>query len=327
MITLWFVMMNLFPVLGQIGGSVFWDENNNGIRDAHEKGAGGAIVSDGLHVVKTSEDGVFELPGWEKDLNYRRLPGFVSGLVTDGNMIYTGFGETLTALNAGNGKVLWKSEEKRGGEGSTPTMTLADSVLITSRHWGGIDAFNRFTGEYLWTRSDQGLRFRNGVLVFKEGKLWVAEYEDAKSGRLHEMDLNTGKTIGGFSTFMQNTGTAAPIILEDQVIIAGSHPGVASFDRKTGIKQWEFEVGPALFYSPPYYSDQQQSLESSPVLIGDHLVFGAMDGTLQVISLSSGKLLWKTKLGAPVLTTAAVTEVGFFICDFGGNIYYYKSAE
>lgn len=49
-------------------GHVYVDNNNNGIFDKGEKGLSGVLVSDGLNVVKTANDGSFSLPGHAKEL-------------------------------------------------------------------------------------------------------------------------------------------------------------------------------------------------------------------------------------------------------------------
>lgn len=48
-------------------GHVYIDNNNNGIFDKGEKGLSGILVSDGLNVVKTANDGSFSLPGHPKE--------------------------------------------------------------------------------------------------------------------------------------------------------------------------------------------------------------------------------------------------------------------
>lgn len=48
-------------------GRVYIDDNHNGICDNGEKGLKGVMVSDGLNVVKTLEDGLFSLPGHAKE--------------------------------------------------------------------------------------------------------------------------------------------------------------------------------------------------------------------------------------------------------------------
>ena len=200
-------------------------------------------------------------------------------------------------------------------------MTVAEDVLIVSSHWSAIYAHDIHTGKLLWSRADDGLRFRDGVVSYKDGSLWVAE-----RGKLHQLDLRSGKTIRSYPTNMQNSGTSAPIVLDSMIIVAGSHPGVAAFDRKTGGKIWEFEVGKSLLYTPSYFCDGQQSVESTPVLINDKIVFGAMDGGLYVLDMLTGKLLWKTNLGAPILTTVAVSVNRIYICDFAGNIYCFQGS-
>ena len=259
---------------------------------------------------------------WERDLKYNRAPGFITGLVTDGKIVYTGFAESLSALDANSGKPLWRNTSWSGGEGTTPTMTIAGDMLIASRHWGAIYAHNRYTGELMWSRDDDGLRFRDGVLSYRDNYLWVAEQD-----KFHKLDPKTGKTVHSFITGMQHTGTSAPIVLKDKAIISGSHPGIASFNLHSGKKDWEFQVDPALFYTPSYFSDQQQSLETTPILVGENLIFGAMDGNVYVIKADTGQLLWKTNLGVPVITSAAITADGFYVCDFAGNIYFFKADQ
>lgn len=264
---------------------------------------------------------------WKQDLEYNRLPGFITGLVTDEETVYSGFGKSLSALNARKGDILWKNAEWGGGEGTTPTMTIADETLLVSKQWGAIYAHNRRTGALLWSRSDEGLRFRDGVLSFVDGSLWVAGRgtKDFGLGNLFQLDLETGKNIQKILTGMQNTGTSAPIILKDKYIVAGSHPGIAAFDRKTGERIWQFEVDEPLFYTPSYFSDKQQSIETTPVLIGNKIVFGGMDGILYVLDANTGRLLWKTDLGAPILTSVAVSDSRIYVCDFAGNVYCFGS--
>ncbi|AWW32202.1 hypothetical protein DN752_19800 [Echinicola strongylocentroti] len=264
---------------------------------------------------------------WERDIGYDRKYGFVSGIVTDGEVVYTGFSESLTALQVTDGTPLWKADKNRGGYGTTATMTLAGDVLIVNRQWGGIDAFRKVTGEHLWTRNDDGLRFRDGVLTYKEGSLWVAERSSLTTNKLHEIAPATGKTLTVMETGMTNTGTSAPIVTGNKLVIAGAHPGIAAFDKIQKKQLWEFQVDKAMFYTPSYFENQEQSIESTPVLVGDLLIFGAMDGNVYAVNVHDGKLLWKTRLGAPVMTTAAISSNGFYISDFAGNIYCFRSKE
>lgn len=56
-----------FYSIAQLDGVVFIDTNGNGKMDANEKGLEGAVLSDGLNVVRSGADGSFQLEGWEKE--------------------------------------------------------------------------------------------------------------------------------------------------------------------------------------------------------------------------------------------------------------------
>jgi outer membrane protein assembly factor BamB len=290
------------------------------------------MVISNNHIIGTDSQGItyaLELETgklkWEKDLNYKRAPGFVSGLVTDGAVVYTGFGKALEAIDAQTGTTIWRNKEWDGGMGSTPTMTIAGDVLIASANWGALYAHDAKTGKLLWKRSDDGLRFRNGNVLYKENSLWVAENFEGKTGALHQLDLKIGKTLNSIALPLQTRATTTPVLTKDKVYVAGSEPGIAAFQRDSGEELWKFDVLPAIFYTPQYYENEEQSIETTPILIGDSLLFGAMDGWIYNLDAKTGKILWKNYLAAPILTSAAVTADGFYICDFAGNIYHFIS--
>lgn len=290
------------------------------------------IISEGIVIATDLQGFIYAIDietgkvKWEKDLNYNRLPALISGTVTKNNIVYTGFGNTLSALDTRTGKTIWTNQEWNGGQGSTPTMTIADNILVTSSNWNGLYGHDLKTGKLLWKRSDKGLSFRNGNVLYKENTLWVAE-NDGDNGTIHLLNPDTGKTIKTINTLMNNKSTTTPIVTNKNIYIAGSDPGIAAIERKTGRKIWEHEVLPAIFYTPQYFSDQQRSIESTPILVGNELIFGAMDGWLYKLNATTGATTWKTYLGSPVLTSAAITKDGFFICDFAGNIYYFKNKQ
>ena len=107
-------------------------------------------------------------------------------------------------------------------------------------------------------------------------------------------------------------------------MVAGSHPGISGFNINTLEKLWIFEVEEALFYTPPYYADRQQSIESSPIISGDNIFFGAMDGCFNLLDLETGELQWKKRTGAPILSTAITEGNKVYVADFAGNVYCFE---
>ncbi|MET0946249.1 MAG: hypothetical protein ABWY22_12625 [Flavobacterium sp.] len=64
--------------------------------------------------------------------------------------------------------------------GSTPTMTIANDVLIASANWDAYMRMMQKTARLLLKKFDNGLRFRNGNILYKENSLWVAKICKAK---------------------------------------------------------------------------------------------------------------------------------------------------
>ncbi|WP_052670687.1 outer membrane protein assembly factor BamB family protein [Draconibacterium sediminis] len=302
--------------LNAISGEIIWRyQPDNSIKNTLVVAKGIVVATDmqGITYALNTKSG--ELV-WKKDLGYNRLPGFVSGLVTDGEIIYTGFGSSLCAIKVEDGSLIWKNEAWNGGEGSVPTMTLADGVLVTSSHWRALYGHNALTGKLLWTRKDEGLRYRDGTLSYNQGSLW-ATIED----KLVELDVKTGVTKNVMKTGMRHAGNSTPVLADSLWILGSAHPGIGAFDRNTSSRKWIFEVEPAIFYTPSYFSDNQQSIESSPLILCDKVFFGAMDGNIYLLNSESGKLIWKKSLGVPVMSSAASNENQVYVADFAGNVY------
>ena len=261
---------------------------------------------------------------WETNLGYINTAGFVSGIVADKNYIYTGTGHALACLNAQDGAVVWKNNQWNGGMGTTPTMTLAEGVLVVSSNWNALYGHDAVTGKLLWKRADNGLRFRDGTLTYKQKKLWVAQ-DSSGVGMLRKLDLKTGKTLKRMPLAVNTRGTGAPVITDNHAFIPASNPGLVALNTVTNATDWIFKVNPALFHTPQYYSDKQQTIEASPVLVNNTLLFGAMDGYVYAVNKNHGNVTWKAYLGVPVLSSAAVTKSGFYIADFAGNLYYFEN--
>ena len=137
-------------------------------------------------------------------------------IVVDGVMYTTGAYSMVYALDATNGKLLWKYDPKvyRGIQGT-----------------GCCDAANR------------------GVAVW-EGKVYVGVYD----GRLEALDAKTGKKLWSVDTVIDHernyTISGAPRVVKGKVIIGnggaefGVRGYVTAYDAKTGKQAWRFFTVP-----------------------------------------------------------------------------------
>ena len=277
------------------------------------------MIATDLHGFTYAVDAATGALRWQKDLQYDRLPGFVSGLVTDGESVFTGFGHSLQALAVTDGSTLWRNSAWDGGEGSTPTMTLGAGVLVASSHWRGLYGHDAATGELLWQHTEHGLRFRDGTVTYRDNLFFLAAQDslfilDPRSGAIEQQR----QADGSFHA------ASAPLITNDLFIVGTADKGVAAFSRDTLEPLWDHPTGKALSYTVPYACSGAAAVETSPVLAGDTIYFAASDGIFRGIDVHTGTGRWQMDLGAPVFTTAAISGELLFLADFSGNLYAFR---
>ena len=85
--------------------------------------------------------------------------------------------------------------------------------------------------------------------------------------------------------------------------------------------KWRFETGRAMIYTAAMQKDPAQVVEASPVLVGNTVFIGAADGYLYALDREKGIMQWKHAMGAPVLSTVAISGNNLVAVDFSGNVY------
>jgi len=62
-------------------------------------------------------------------------------------------------------------------------------------------------------------------------------------------------------------------------------------------------------------------VDSSPAICGDKVVVGSDDGRIYLVSLQTGKELWKYEIGQPISSSPAVADGKIVIGCEDGNVY------
>lgn len=304
-------------------GRALWSHQlSNSVKGSIVYDQGMVIVADGAHHVYAI-DGATGKVRWEHQLAGFILPINLHGLAVADGVVYAGQGGSFTAIDVRTGKIVWKNKSWGGGEGSTSTATVGGGVVIASGHWNGLFAHDTQDGSLRWKLSDSDTRFRDGSATFYDGNFYLASTSglfliNPQSGDI----LKTAKIDG--VTF---NAASAPVVTPRAVIVATSDRGVAAFDRLTFKRLWNYSTSPAIFYSVPYSQDYQCSVETSPVLVGKTLVFGASDGYLYGIDPTTGQYKWRRRIGAPIFSSPAISGDALYTADFAGNLYCFKISE
>lgn len=254
---------------------------------------------------------------WKKQLIDGDYPYLSEGLVANDGVVYAGNGNSLCAYRLDSGELLWRNRDRTGGVASSTTLTLCHGVLISSGQWSGLYGYDAATGKLLWTCNSDGLRDRSGSAVCKDGLVFLT------SGRsLFGLDPVTGEIVSRkqYDDF-QLDAASCPLFTGEEVIFGTSTKGLLAVDARTHDVRWNLTTGTSLVFSAPYTTLPSAAVESSAVLKGGVVWFGASDGCLYGVSPSTGAGLWKFRSGAPFLSSPAVSGNLLVAADFGGNVY------
>ncbi|MFR8012508.1 MAG: PQQ-binding-like beta-propeller repeat protein [Clostridia bacterium] len=261
---------------------------------------------------------------WTAQVDLQRSLGTSSGLCMDEKAVYAGSASDVSAFNAETGEKLWDYHRNRG-ENSPAEFVLAGDKLILSSHWDAIFALDKNTGSLLWENMDEDIRFRSSTpIAIDANRLLVAD-DDAVA----IVNLENGEiTKTNFENY--NFGSSGqPVIDGNIAYLPTATKGIVAFDLDTQQIVWEMQPGTALAFTACYTNAKNAlTVEGTPVLSGDQLIFAASDGYLYHINKADGTVLSKTNIGAPVFGKVALNADGSVIVgDFAGRITRIAAAQ
>lgn len=252
---------------------------------------------------------------WEKKISVGTGVNTVSGICLDENLVFAGNSSWVTALNAETGEVVWENPRKKGETSPAEFVVCGDKLLVSS-NWDALVALDKNTGKELWKNDRDGIRYRSSTPAVADEKTIVV----ADSDKIFVVNAETGEMIKMLenSGFNYSTG-AQPLVLGDTAYISTSSDGVVAYSIKENKIIWHQKVGSALVGTAPYCSFIG-TVESDVVEDGDNVVFGASDGYLYIVNKADGNLVKKINIGAPLISTPAVTDSGIIVADFAGRV-------
>ncbi|HWG64792.1 MAG TPA: PQQ-binding-like beta-propeller repeat protein [Streptosporangiaceae bacterium] len=186
-------------------------------------------------------------------------------------------------------------------------------------------ALNADTGATLWrvTSLVGGLNdFGAGAVISPPGNNGIADgmaYIPGKDRILYAIDLTTGKLEWTFNygaaTGAQYSGGRSTAALAGSTLVFGTPVGVAAVDAVTGKQIWLSEnAGP-----------KDTEVLSSPLVTGPPgqqvVVYGDLNGYIQVISLATGTPLYSFKTSGYVISSAADSAGDIIIGSSDGFLY------
>jgi hypothetical protein len=128
-----------------------------------------------------------------------------------------------------------------------------------------------------------------------------------------------------FKTTVENemNTVGAPVIDDGLIYFPSSEKGVLAFELESLKLRKTYPCSHSKLFTVPYIYNvgEIQMTESSPLIMGDTLVFSASDGGVYFYDKKSEKLLDKIMLEGPSLTCPTFDKDSFIVTDFFGNVY------
>ena len=260
---------------------------------------------------------VYDLNGkllWEKDLGIKmqmRLAfGEGTGVVVDNGRLYLQFdheGEgAIVALNAADGKELWRAPRKESSSWSTPLIVThagAKQLVVTAQT--KVKAYDVNTGKVVWEVAGLGgnpipqpVQLGDTVVVmsgYRNPKLMAVRL--GRTGDLTGTDAIVWETTRGTSY------TASPSLLDGRLYIIADNGMLNVFDAATGTPHYVQQRLPK-----PY------NFKASPLAVKDRVYLATEEG--DVVVVKAGNTF-------EVLATNTLTDQSFIASPIavGNNLY------
>ncbi len=257
---------------------------------------------------------------WKKRLALGKDSHTHSGVLLVGDTIICGSMVNVYALDK-VGNELWYRELKVGE--STPARAVYDEKrgrIIISNHWRCLASLDASTGELIWENPNKPVWFRTstpavyGDIIYSSGDVDVIKLS-AETGEF----ICEAKNVG-----CRTDVSGAPTLDGDTVYYGTASRGVLALDAETLDVKKVFPCGNAEVFSVPYEAGEIQTVEGSPIVCGDTLIFAASDGAVYFYDKNTAWLKKKIDIGAATTVRPIVKDEYIVTADFYGRITKYK---
>lgn len=253
---------------------------------------------------------------WQKSIELGNTIGTSSAICINNDVVFAGTARTVTALNLNDGSVKWSNNRDRG-ENSPAEFVVCGDRLIVNSHWDSLAALNIESGKALWDNKDEDIRFRSSTPIAVDDNTLLVADDDA----IMLVDMNSGD-ITSKTNFEEYSFSSSgkPALMDRIAYIPTSNDGIVAFDLDSKKLVWHFETGESILFTAPYAGKGKKIVESTPVIDGENIIFGANDGFIYTVNAKNGELAEKRQAGSAVLGKIAVNDDKIYAGTFDGYV-------
>lgn len=297
-------------------GAVRWYfATENGIKN-------NVAYEDGKVYVQDSKGWLYCLQGdngsllWKVKTPLTRAEFTMSDVLIVGDLLVTGKQRHVHAYNKQTGELVW--EYAFPSAEPSPARFVYDKYrrqLIVSAQWRAMAALDIDTGECKWQITDKPLWFRTETPLVTENWIYACGLDD-----IAKVDPVKGEMVKVVNIGKRMDVSGAPVLDGDTLYYPSAATGVIAVDPESMECLRTFPTDNAVLFSSPYLFGEMQTVEGSPIIDGDELIFTASDGNLWIYDKHTAQVKRKIHLGAPSMVSPLVTDEALIVADFAGHI-------
>ncbi|XID75418.1 outer membrane protein assembly factor BamB [Alkanindiges sp. WGS2144] len=256
----------------------------------------GVSVADGTVVVGSREGVLYGLDASNGNLRWQRpLSGSIlaPSLIHQGRVITYSNDGTVYGTDVATGEPVWTfntASSQLSVRGTAAPVLADDGTVIIASSTGYIYGLDGVNGIPKWQRrvavsegrsEVQRLIDIDGDPIIQDNTLYTVSYQ----GQITAVDLSSQRVLWAQDT----SSLRSPAVGNGLVYVATTEGKLQAFNQQTGEKAWEQE---ALSYRQL----------SNPVLLGQYVVVGDLDGYLHLLDPTSGNILGRVRSKGEVRT-------------------------
>ncbi len=294
---------------------------------------GGLAVVDGV-VVAPQIDGVVlgldEASGairWRHELSLgvaSQAGAAFAPPVSDGGDVLVGHQRSVAALAATTGSPLWTADPVPDGEDSQSAAAIAigDGIAIGTfnRALGGVIAWDRATGKRLWSFSGPETVAMNASPLITNDQVFIVSGADEVTALDHAGTPRWTVKLDEAGFDWGNATIGTPALARNILVVPTLYRDLVALDATTGAELWRHAATVGPLRTTHYRSSREAGFAASPVITGDIVWAVDTNGTLTALELMTGRALWQTELGVPVLAGLAVSGDYLVVASYDGTV-------
>jgi len=241
----------------------------------------------------------------------------------DGDTVYIAVQGRIAAVALTDGAPRWSREltPEYAWLGSLAAVAVADGAAVANvARNDGMTAWNATTGEPRWKiKTAKTIAVHSTPVIFGGDVFFINSAGTVTRASLASSQERWSRSVIPDGNEWSYSITATPALANGRLFVPTQYRDLVALDATTGAELWRrtTQPGPLNF---AHYRGDEPGFVASPVVTGDIVWIPHPDGTLAAVAAGDGRELWKTSLGAPIVSAPAPAGDTLIVATYDGVV-------